>query len=427
MKKNVLLNVLILIMFVLALAACSSSGSSGTTATVAPLIISTTTLPDGTLNIPPTPYNYTLAATGGTTPYTWAIAGGNLPSGLTINSSTGVISGNPDDGGVSTFTVEVMDNSQPAKTATKDLSITIDIPLTTRQTAARNTVASNAYCSPTTLGDFYWEIGDANNTLVFGNVGTTYSSSTEMDIASATKLIFGAYVVESFKTDMSNANAQAMRMGSGYVSLEYTSCVGATNVDACFTVKHLLTNVHNSDYTDADKGQFYYNGGHFQAYADQVLNLGSLDNAGLANEMKNQLGQELNIAYSSPQLAGGAHMSAADYAQFLRKILSGGLAIKDHLGEAPVCTLPSACPTTAIYSPSPYNWHYSWGHWIEDDSSIEDDGAFSSPGAFGFYPWIDSSKQYYGILARKSTSGAYIDSVMCGRLIRKAFLTGITQ
>jgi CubicO group peptidase (beta-lactamase class C family) len=137
----------------------------------------------------------------------------------------------------------------------------------------------------------------------------------------------------------------------------------------------------------------------------------------------------LNIAYGSPQLAGGAHMSAADYAQFLRKIISGGLAIKEHLGEDPVCTLPGASCPTAIYSPaSPYNWHYSWGHWIEDDSSIGDDGAFSSPGAFGFYPWIDSSKQYYGILARRSdTIGAYKDSAMCGRLIRAAFLTGIAQ
>jgi CubicO group peptidase (beta-lactamase class C family) len=152
--------------------------------------------------------------------------------------------------------------------------------------------------------------------------------------------------------------------------------------------------------------------------------------------MKNQMGQELNIAYTSPQLAAGAYMSAADYAQFLRKIISGGLAIKYHLGEDPVCTLPGTCPT-AVYSPaSPYNWHYSWGHWVENDSSIGDDGAFSSPGAFGFYPWIDSQKQYYGILARKVGSidisngvvvQAYKQSVLCGRLIRAAFLTGVAQ
>ena len=54
------------------------------------------------------------------------------------------------------------------------------------------------------------------------------------------------------------------------------------------------------------------------------------------------------------------------------------------------------------------------------------DGAFSSPGLFGFYPWVDASKSYYGILARVMPAGA-LDSVGCGRIIRKAWETGITQ
>ena len=408
MKKNILLFILVILPFTLS--GCSGKGGGATaTVTVTPVTISTTALPDGTLN---TAYNVTLVATGGTTPYIWTITSGSLPSGLAVDPNTGVISGTPGTGEIATFTVKVTDSSQPAKTATQNLSVTIDIPLTARQAAARNTVASNAYCSPATLGDFYWEIGDANGTLVFGNVGTTYSSSTPMDIASASKFIFGAYVVENFKTDISSANAQAMRMGSGYVSLDYTSCVGAANVDACFHATHFLKS--NSDFTPADAGDFYYNGGHFQAYADQVLNLGPLDSVGLAAEMKNKLGQELNIAYGSPQLAAGVNMSAADYAQFLRKIISGGLAIKDHLGEDPVCTynVNGNCPT-AVYSPaSPYQWHYSWGHWIEDDPSNGDDGAFSSPGAFGFYPWIDSSNSITGYWPARLAASIYLTALL---------------
>ena len=34
------------------------------------------------------------------------------------------------------------------------------------------------------------------------------------------------------------------------------------------------------------------------------------------------------------------------------------------------------------------------------------DGAFSSPGLFGFYPWIDAGKTYYGVLARYDPTGA---------------------
>ena len=38
-------------------------------------------------------YAFKLTAAGGTTPYTWAVTGGSLPSGITLNASTGVLSG----------------------------------------------------------------------------------------------------------------------------------------------------------------------------------------------------------------------------------------------------------------------------------------------------------------------------------------------
>ena len=70
------------------------------------------------------------------------------------------------------------------------------------------------------------------------------------------------------------------------------------------------------------------------------------------------------------------------------------------------------------------SWHYSLGHWIEDDPA--GDGAYSSPGAFGFYPWIDTSKTLYGVVARIVLAGAY-DSALCGAQIRKAWVTGVAQ
>ena len=64
-------------------------------------------------------------------------------------------------------------------------------------------------------------------------------------------------------------------------------------------------------------------------------------------------------------------------------------------------------------------------HWVETDPLVGD-GAFSSAGAFGFYPWVDAGKRFYGIVARQSLlSGSGFDSAFCGRLIRKAWLTGV--
>ncbi|MCL5671824.1 MAG: putative Ig domain-containing protein, partial [Acidobacteria bacterium] len=86
-----------------------------------PPSITTSTLLDGTEDIA---YNAMLAASGGTTPYTWSIVSGGLPAGLTLASSTGVISGTATGTGTSNFTVQVSDaNSQ---TATKALSITVN-------------------------------------------------------------------------------------------------------------------------------------------------------------------------------------------------------------------------------------------------------------------------------------------------------------
>jgi len=88
-----------------------------------PLAIATTTLASGTVG---TAYSQTLQATGGFQPYTWAVTVGSLPAGLTLNTSTGVISGTPTATGTSNFTVKATDSETPAATATANLSIAVN-------------------------------------------------------------------------------------------------------------------------------------------------------------------------------------------------------------------------------------------------------------------------------------------------------------
>jgi hypothetical protein len=89
------------------------------------LSITTAALPGGTVGAS---YSATLAASGGTTPYTWSLASGTLPPGLTL-SATGSISGTPTTAGTSTFTVRVTDSAVPAATVTRSLSIAIVAPV----------------------------------------------------------------------------------------------------------------------------------------------------------------------------------------------------------------------------------------------------------------------------------------------------------
>jgi hypothetical protein len=54
-------------------------------------------------------YSVTISASGGTSPYTFALVSGSLPPGLSLNGTTGVISGTPTTVGGYTFTIAVTD------------------------------------------------------------------------------------------------------------------------------------------------------------------------------------------------------------------------------------------------------------------------------------------------------------------------------
>ena len=68
-------------------------------------------------------YSDTLTASGGTAPYAWSVSAGSLPAGITLNASTGKLSGTPTTAGTSAFTVKVTDAA--AQTATQATSLTI--------------------------------------------------------------------------------------------------------------------------------------------------------------------------------------------------------------------------------------------------------------------------------------------------------------
>ncbi|MGB7137652.1 MAG: putative Ig domain-containing protein [Acidobacteriaceae bacterium] len=92
----------------------------------ATLAISTSSLPDATVGAP---YSLTLAATGGTAPYTWSLIAGTLPPGLSYEGPNGIISGTPKQFGTYTFTFQATDNSSTPETATVALTMTVSAGL----------------------------------------------------------------------------------------------------------------------------------------------------------------------------------------------------------------------------------------------------------------------------------------------------------
>ena len=109
---------------------------------ITPLQITTSSLPAGTINVP---YSAALSVTGGVSPYTWSVIQGRLPTGLTLNASSGAISGTPTAGGTFNFPVQVSDSESPPATAVAPLSITVQSALVITTSSLPSGTVNNPY------------------------------------------------------------------------------------------------------------------------------------------------------------------------------------------------------------------------------------------------------------------------------------------
>jgi hypothetical protein len=122
----------------------TSSQALSISIATAPLSVATTGLPNGVVG---QSYNSAiLQSAGGNPPVTWTISVGALPAGLTLNASTGAITGSPTTAGTTTFTVKATDSTIPtAQTATKQLSIQVNSVLSITTASLPNGIVGTAY------------------------------------------------------------------------------------------------------------------------------------------------------------------------------------------------------------------------------------------------------------------------------------------
>ena len=306
--------------------------------------------------------------------------------------------------------------------------------------AAAQTVQNHPACMA--LTPFYWEIGNATAKLAEGTGGSAASGApAETDlilIASSSKWLYSSFVVEKRRSSGAalspTDDVPFLNFTSGYTNFGIPACPGAGDtIDQCLTALNRIggaTGIPKGTFSSENVGKFYYDGGHMEKHASN-FGIGSYTGAALGTAVSQQLG--INIRYADAQPAGSGQTSAAEYAKFLRKVLSGSLGITALLGTNPVCTWHNAYSQAceAVNSPTDgtnLHWHYSLGHWVEDDDPSN--LAYSSAGAFGFYPWVSADLKLYGIIARESVGSGEqqgFQSAQCGRLVRLAYKTGVAQ
>jgi uncharacterized repeat protein (TIGR01451 family) len=92
-----------------------------------PLVVSPSSLSPGVVGVSYGPVNF--SQTGGSGAITWSVVSGSLPTGLSLNSGTGVLSGTPETGGAASFSIRATDANQCSGRV--DLSLTLSCPVIT--------------------------------------------------------------------------------------------------------------------------------------------------------------------------------------------------------------------------------------------------------------------------------------------------------
>ncbi len=173
---------------------------------------------------------------------------------------------------------------------------------------------------------------------------------------------------------------------------------------------------------------FYYSSSHLQVAGAMAAAAGGYTSwQNLFSTFQSSTGLFPNSSYHLPsianaRLAGGMSWTGSDYINFLKGLFNNTLLsssaqsemFKDQVGNL-----------TIAYSPAfdglGEQWHYGYGMWLECQNasfncqSIE---YYSSPGAYGAYPFINLDKEFFGLIARQGALGTYTNGVSIFRTVK---------
>lgn len=275
-----------------------------------PLSIATLSVPGGNVNVA---YSQMVSASGGTTPYAWSVSVGSLPVGLSLNASTGAITGTPTTflAAATSFTVKVTDAA--ATNATQPLSIQITGNTLTAVRAGNWTDASTStspWCTSSgTCATNLIGTGTGGTPGYGDSVVTAYGltcnvtsciagASTANTGASFTILAGGSLLVSTGNTiyardNMTVAGTDAsnwMSLNGGTFTLDSSLAPGGTVYTILPSINFakrklslsnsaLLTSTPAGGYIG--QGSFVFGMGLFSCANSSITNLGSATNVGI--------------------------------------------------------------------------------------------------------------------------------------------------
>jgi len=203
------------------------TGSRSYSVTIAAptIVIPTGTLSGGTVG---SPYSQTISASGGSGSYSYAVTGGTLPPGLSLNSATGALTGTPATAGGSTFTITATDTvttglgapytgsqsfslavvqSSVNKASTSVVLVSSSNPALTQSSVTLTATVSAISGTPTGSVSFM----DGSATLGSGTLSSRVATFSTSSLAIGSHSITAAYSGDTnFATSSSSALSQSV-------------------------------------------------------------------------------------------------------------------------------------------------------------------------------------------------------------------------
>ena len=250
--------------------ATSATGSQSYSVTIAAptITVAPGSLPNGTFA---SSYSQTISASGGSGSYSYAVSAGSLPAGLSLNSTTGVLSGTPTSVGSSTFTVTATDTvttgSAAPYTGSQAYSLVVGkatatvTPGNLSQTYTGSPLAATATTNPTGLTVVFTYNGSPTAPTTAGTypVVATINNPNYQGSATGTLIINKAqpvvtWVAPAAITYGMALSATQLNANSGGIAgtFVYTPAAGTIlNAGANQTLSVTFTPTDTTDYNNA--------------------------------------------------------------------------------------------------------------------------------------------------------------------------------
>lgn len=282
-------------------------------------------------------------------------------------------------------------------------------------------------------------IGDTNG-VIFTFERGNITATTEVQIASASKMFFGWVIWGAIEDGHLSLNTNPQNViaewpgddTTGRSDITLDQLLGFTSgfnnppaqpgciSNASFSLSDCVSNIFDGGIDGAPGAEFYYGPEHMQIAALMTVRASGSSINELMNEyIKTPLGLSASTYYPSlenTRYSGSMRSTAADYGLVLQAIMSGEFIqdrdayLTDRTANVTFGSRPNNVGGTNR------DWHYGFGFWKECDlpnyaQECDDNPIISSPGAFGFTPWIDFENGYWGIVAIENFGLGAIDPV----------------